>query len=170
MDDKRNKIKPNSIGRALAFQALYQQEFNPKDSSENDWNRLYDCYCEDSPTALADEELSDAFEYARRLFEGTIARRSEIDDLLNKALDKRTLKHTTAVDRNILRVAAYEMRFLKTPKAIVISEAIELGKTFGEKSSQAFLNGVLDQVGSFPPAGSKELISESEDSPTKSEA
>ncbi|MBR5757732.1 MAG: transcription antitermination factor NusB [Thermoguttaceae bacterium] len=150
MSDKKKKIKPNTIGRALALQALYQQELNPQDSLENDWRELYDCCCEETQASLTDEELANAIKYAQRLFEGTTTRLREIDDLLNKALDKRTLKQTTVVDRNILRVAAYEMRFVKTPKAIVISEAIELGKKFGESSSQAFINGVLDQIDGVP--------------------
>jgi N utilization substance protein B len=45
-----------------------------------------------------------------------------------------------------LRVASYEIRFIKTPKAVVISQALELGKKFGEKETLRFLNGVLDRI------------------------
>ena len=167
MSEKQKKIKPNTIGRALALQALYQQELNPQDTFDIDWNELFDCYCEETQQFLTNEELARAIEFARRLFEGTTTRRLEVDELLNKALDKRTLKQTTVVDRNILRVAAYEMRFVKTPKAVVISEAIELGKKFGESASQAFLNGVLDQVDVVPLDNPTFVVGETQTSENK---
>lgn len=144
-DNKKKRLQPRSVGRALAFQALYQEELNPL-SNERNWQDLLSCYCNEVQLSLTDSARAAALDFAKLLFEGTVDRRLEIDRILNEALDKRTLKNTTIVDRNILRVAAYEMRFVKTAKAIVISEAIELGKRFGDQKSRAFLNGVLDQV------------------------
>ena len=160
-DSKTKKIKPKSVGRVLAFQALYREELNPQESTIENWEELYDYYSQETQLTLSDKDRIIALAYARCLFEGTTDRRPQIDQLLNKALDKRTLKHTTIVDRNILRVAAYEMRFIKTAKAIVISEAIELGKKFGERNSQAFLNGVLDQVDNIPLNNAATIIVES---------
>lgn len=145
---KIKKVKPYSIGRVLAFQALYQEELNPHpfSSMEHSWEDLYDCYRDETGVSISAEEKVVALNFAQMLFEGVIKERSELDKALSETLDKRTLKHTTVVDRNILREATYEMCFIKTPKAIVISEAIELAKKFSERTSSAFLNGVLDQV------------------------
>jgi N utilization substance protein B len=50
------------------------------------------------------------------------------------------------VDRNVLRIAAFELAFSDTPKAIVIDEAVELARRFGGEPSPAFVNGVLDSL------------------------
>lgn len=143
--NSKKKTNPHSIARIVAFQALYQEELNPT-GLESNLEGLLNDYCEESQTILSSDVRSLVVKFARRLFDGVVDRRMEIDRLLNDALNKRTLKHTAVVDRNILRVATYEMKFIKTAKAIVISEAMELGKKFGDRGSRAFLNGVLDQV------------------------
>ncbi|MBQ9872925.1 MAG: transcription antitermination factor NusB [Thermoguttaceae bacterium] len=140
----RKQFLPLSIGRALALQAMYQAEANS--SAGRDWADLLDSYCEETQIELSSEERDGAIRFALRLFYGLSERLSELDQKLNKALDRRTLKNTTLVDRNILRVGAYEALFIKTPKAVVISEAIELALQFGSKNSIRFINGVLDRV------------------------
>ena len=143
---KSSAFKARSLGRRLALQALYQEEMNP--SSARNWDLELDLYMEEQNEELGGEERATALEFAKRLFDGVLFRKREIDDILNRAFDKRrTIDRTTIVDRNILRLAAYEITFVKTPKAVAISEAMELGKKFGDKNTRAFLNGVLDQVG-----------------------
>ena len=139
-----NGYRARSLGRVLAFQASYQMELNR--SEPYDWEEALELYCAESQTFPSGEEREKALSFAKRLFEGVIDRRVEVDRILNEALDKRSLKQTNVVDRSILRIATYEARFLKTPKPVVISEAIDLGLRFGDKGSRAFLNGVLDQV------------------------
>ncbi len=150
-DSKKKKSKAQTIGRTVAFQTLYQEELNPSSPADVPfdamWDELFAQYCEDAEVAPSDEQRAAAFNFGRNLFLGVIDRRCDIDAALNNAFDNRTLKHTTPVDRSILRLAAYEMLYVKTPRAIVISEALELGKKFGDKNSRAFLNGVLDQIG-----------------------
>ena len=136
-----------SIGRILAFQARFQHEINPEFSSEQiDWDELFDCYCQESQIRPSEEERVSAIEFGRNLFNGAIERKSDIDAILDASLNKRTLKQTGMVERSILRIAAYEICFLKTAKAIVISEAIGLSKQFGAEGSASFINGVLDHV------------------------
>lgn len=144
-DNQKKKIKPQSIGRTIAFQALYQEEINPR-IVEINWQDLLDDYRAETQTIVSNSENDKIVEFARKLFAGVVDNKTEIDNILDKSMNKRSLKQTAVVDRNILRVATYEICFKNTAKAIVISEAIELGKKFGDNGTRAFLNGVLDQV------------------------
>ena len=90
-------------------------------------------------------EARDAFEYARRLVEGTVAHLEEIDGLLRDQADNWRLERMPAVDRNVLRLAVYElMHELDVPKLVVLDEAVELAKRFGSEQSGRFVNGLLD--------------------------
>ena len=144
MSKKQSQNKLRSIGRAYALQALYQNELNPQ-SSDFRWENLDD---ESAPEPLSAEEQAVALDFARRLFEGVVDRKGEIDQALNAAFDKgRTIELTAPVDRCVLRLAAFEMLFSDTPRVVAISQAVELGYKFGDVKTSAFLNGVLDQIG-----------------------
>ncbi len=153
--------KYRSLGRRLAFQALFQDELNP--SSEVNWDTEIQLYVEETQKEISKSNRETALDYARKLYEGVLDRKQTIDQIVNAACNKgRTIDQATRTDRCILRLAAYEMLFLKTPKAVVISEAIELGKSFGEKGTGGFVNGVLDhlQLSNVPNEG---VASESRD-------
>ena len=86
-----------------------------------------------------------AFAYARTLFEGVIEHRDEIDRLIGQQAENWRLERMPAVDRNLLRLAVYEMVWQPdVPKLVVLDEAIELAKTFGSENSSRFVNGLLD--------------------------
>ncbi len=81
------------------------------------------------------------------LVQGTIARRQEIDALLAKHATNWTVERMSMVDRNILRLAVFELMFgNETPPKVVINEAVELAKRFGAADSGKFVNGVLDSI------------------------
>ena len=144
-DGQSNIFRLRTIGRALAFQALHQLELNP--TSAPDWQTELDLYDESEIEPLTDSDRRKALEFAKKLYDGVVFRKVEIDEALNNAFDKRrTLARTMLVDRSILRLAAYELTYIKTPKPVVISQAMELGKKFGDVGSAAFLNGVLDHL------------------------
>ncbi|MBR4834375.1 MAG: transcription antitermination factor NusB [Thermoguttaceae bacterium] len=164
-DDKKLSVyKLRSIGRLVAFQAAYQAEI--REQADQNLRRQgeaqatvretvaeydpfaepLDAYRAETKMFLTGAERSETLDFARRLFEGYRDRRAEVDALLDAALTNRTLARVDLVARCILRVAAYEIRFIKTPKAVVISQALELGKKFGEKETTRFLNGVLDRI------------------------
>ncbi|MBR0225485.1 MAG: transcription antitermination factor NusB [Thermoguttaceae bacterium] len=148
MCKKLTQNQLRSIGRAYALQALYQAELNPQATAPS-WDGEFDD--EEGFPSLAGKERAVATDFARLLFEGVVDRKSAVDALLNAAFDKgRTIERTSPVDRCILRLAAYEMHFIKTPKAVVISQAIELGVKYGDTKTHAFLNGVLDQIDKTP--------------------
>jgi len=84
-------------------------------------------------------------EFAISLVRGVISRLSELDSHLVDQADHWRLERMAAVDRNILRLALYELMFEGgTPPAVVIDEAVEIAKRFGSERSSQFVNGVLD--------------------------
>jgi len=96
--------------------------------------------------ADVDEELPKEDAFANDLLTGVVRNAKEIDATIRKHAANWRLERMASVDRNILRMAIYEMRSRKTPSAIVINEAIELGRRFSGEQSARFLNGVLDAI------------------------
>jgi transcription antitermination protein NusB len=95
---------------------------------------------EDEPTASPRDEFMEA------LVRGTSAHAQDLDKKIAAKSDNWRLDRMPAVDRNILRLAVYEMTALGTPPAIVINEAVELARQFSGDESGPFINGVLDAV------------------------
>jgi N utilization substance protein B len=120
--------------RELALQLLYQNELT------------------DAPPEAMQEGFDEwqsaaegVREFADRLLRGTLSRLAEIDAELGRQTTHWRLERLAAVDRNILRLAMYELMFEEgTPHAVVIDEAIEIAKKYGAKDSGRFVNGVLD--------------------------
>jgi transcription antitermination protein NusB len=83
-------------------------------------------------------------DFANELFEGTVAQVGEIDAMVAKLAENWRLDRLAAIDRNILRLAIYEMRAGTAPPRVIIDEALELAKKFSSAEAPAFLNGVLD--------------------------
>ena len=122
--------------RESALQVLYELEFHD-DGPEAVLRRHW----EDKKAAPAVRD------YAAWLVQGVAARRPEIDDLIQGRSSHWRVARMTPIDRNILRIAAFELleeTFLAP--AIVINEAIEIAKRFSGDESAVFVNGVLDAV------------------------
>ncbi len=86
-------------------------------------------------------------EFARRLVQGVLAHRPAIDRILAEVDPQWPLSEVAAIDRNILRIAIYEVLFdNETPVRVAVNEAVELAKAFGSESSARFVNGVLGTV------------------------
>jgi N utilization substance protein B len=84
---------------------------------------------------------------AERLARGAQGELEKLDETIGAALTRWRFERVAPLDRNVMRIAAYElMREPQTPPAVVIDEAVELAKRFGEADSPAFVNGVLDAV------------------------
>lgn len=119
-------------GRELALQALYQIDVIGGDSEEF-WR-----HCEAPAEALA---------FGRDLVHGVLTERTRIDELLAATTEHWRVSRLPHVDRNILRVATYELlRHPEVPASVAIDEAIEIAKRFGGGDSPTFVNGVLDHV------------------------
>jgi N utilization substance protein B len=87
-------------------------------------------------------------EYLNRIVFGVIEHKEEIDQLIIENLEKWTMDRLATVDRNLLRIAAYELKYAKNevPENVVLDEAIEIAKIFGDDQSSRFINGVLSKV------------------------
>lgn len=121
-------------GRELALQMLYQREIAGTDVED-----MFVSFEElrQAPPATRD--------FAVGLVRGVISKLSELDSHLVDQADHWRLERMAAVDRNILRLALYELMFEgDTPPAVVIDEAVEIAKRFGSERSSQFVNGVLD--------------------------
>jgi N utilization substance protein B len=94
---------------------------------------------------VVQNEKSDQF--LESLVLGVVEHQQEIDELLRNHLEKWTLDRVATVDRVILRIAVYEMKYEEEiPTSVTLNEAIELAKTFGDDQSSKFINGVLSKV------------------------
>jgi len=81
------------------------------------------------------------------LVRGVMSNLSEIDKVINNYTNNWSLERITNIDRSILRMAIYEILYLKNiPKSVSINEAVELAKKYGTKSSFSFVNGVLGKI------------------------
>lgn len=128
--------------RELALQMLYQVDVNP-DVSPADVRVMIRDYMTD------DHDLQ---RFAWQLFAGTQEMRLQLDGKIEEVAENWKLSRMAVTDRNILRMACYEMLHVNTPPKVVIDEAIELARTFGGENSPAFVNGILDRM--MPPAES----------------
>ena len=93
-----------------------------------------------------DPKPTDPDEFMETLVRGTVENAVSIDKIISDKSANWRIERMPAVDRNILRLAVYEMAELKTPAAVAIDEALDLARQFSGDESVAFINGVLDAV------------------------
>ncbi len=123
-------------GRLLAVQFLFQRDFNPGDFAEA-WAAFQQ--------ALPAGARAEAF--ARALAEGVESERAALDERLRRYAEHWDVRRMSAVDRNVMRVALYEMmRRDDIPPVVSINEAVDLAKSFGGPEAGRFVNGVLDRA------------------------
>lgn len=95
---------------------------------------------------------ADAVAFARELVQGVCDHRAEIDQLLGSHSHHWRVERMARVDRNILRLAVFELVHRpEIPKRVTLNEAIELAKAYGSEESSAFINGVLDTIAQTVP-------------------
>jgi N utilization substance protein B len=122
--------------RELALQALFYMDINKRFTKE-----LFDRFCEnfDPPETT--------YPFFEKLVCGVTDKLSELDPLIERYSMNWKLSRMACVDRNILRIAAYEMLFCNDiPPKVTINEAIEISKRFGTEESGAFINGIVDSI------------------------
>jgi N utilization substance protein B len=129
--------------REIALQVLYQL-----DASQGKAKEVLDLYWENF------EPSQKAREFCWRLVEGVCQNQGQIDRLIEENSEHWTFKRMAMVDRNILRLAAFELlQCPDIPFKATLNEAIELAKKFGADDSGAFINGLLDKIHSILVAG-----------------
>jgi N utilization substance protein B len=84
--------------------------------------------------------------FAKELVTGVLAHRDALDARIGEHAKNWRLARMAAVDRNVLRLAVYELEHGDTPASVILDEAVELARRFGDDPSPAFVNGVLDAV------------------------
>jgi N utilization substance protein B len=85
--------------------------------------------------------------YSEDLVHGVVDQREALDERISRASEHWRISRMTRVDRNVLRIATWELlQTLETPRAVILDEAVELAKRFGTEDSGAFVNGVLGRV------------------------
>ncbi len=84
--------------------------------------------------------------FTEELISGILSNLNTLDDVLNEHLNEYKMNEIGEVERAILRLGAYEIKFSDIDKAVAINEAIELAKEMGSDTSPKFVNGVLDKV------------------------
>ena len=126
------------IAREIALQLLYETEMKgsePRAVLELYW------------AGQAEPEDPEVRKFTTELLEGTYRNRKEIDAIIEKHSLHWKLVRMAVVDRNILRLAVYELLYLHdTPTNVILNEAIEIAKKFGTEESGSFINGILDKI------------------------
>ena len=122
--------------REIALQYLYQVDVTSDHTDKT---------LDDFITHFVDDE--EIIPYAQDLIEGVYTYLSRIDALIEQASKNWTVSRMSSIDRNILRIATYELAYKSDiPYKVSINEGIELAKRFGSPGFPAFVNGVLDRV------------------------
>ncbi len=129
-------MRRRTKARELAVQFLYQLDLRSGENTEG-----LDEFLELEPT---EPEVQS---FAKRLAIGTYDHREEIDLCLKNVAQNWDLNRMATIDRNVLRMAVFELLFCPDiPPKVTINEAIEIGKKFSTANSGAFINGILDRV------------------------
>ena len=126
--------------REHALQVLYQWDIRKQPVDESIEAFYTGLYSEETVARPPRDE------FLENLVRGTAEKAGEVDALISSHAEHWRLERMPTVDRNILRLAIYEMRNTETPAPVVIDEALELARRFSNEESVHFINGVLDAV------------------------
>lgn len=131
-------MRKRTQSREIALQILYQAEMNPepiRDALNSYWQN--------------NEEVPEEVRlFTEQLVVGTHEKTQPLDEAIAKAADNWVLDRMAVIDRNILRIGAYELLHCGTeiPPKVAINEAVNLAKKFSQEESGKFVNGVLDKI------------------------
>ena len=138
-------MRKRTQAREYALQILYQIDVrnDPEDKILVDfWKNIE-----------AEPEVSD---FAAKLVIGTIRNKKKVDETISKYASNWKLNRMAVIDRNVLRMAAYELLFCEDiPPKVSINEAVDLAKKFGDTESGKFVNGILDKINKEEAPGGK---------------
>ena len=138
--------------REWAMQILFEYEVNPRDLPEVFRDFWSDKSSDKAGTAFTEE-----------LVRGTVEHLAQVDEVIRQHARNWDLPRIGRVDRNVMRIALYEMLFRKDiPPVVSINEAVEIAKQFGDSGSGKFVNGILDRVKEGLDRPAREAAGESE--------
>ena len=157
-------MRPRREAREKTIQFLFQHDLNPPQNLEEALNRFWTSQntpsapsADESSTVAAPEvesevegpstEASAARLFADPLITGVLEHRDEIDGVIKKHARNWNIDRMAVVDRNVLRLAIYEMLHRDDiPPVVSINEAVDISKRFSTEDSGRFVNGILDRV------------------------
>lgn len=124
------------LSREQALQALFYMDMH-RDPIEDPVGLFRSCFSHDNPTQP----------FFHRLVDGVKENLTNIDTVIEQFSSNWKLSRMSCVDRNVLRIAVFELLFCADiPPKVSINEAIDVGKRFGTEESGAFINGILDSI------------------------
>ncbi|MDP2939369.1 MAG: transcription antitermination factor NusB [Candidatus Omnitrophota bacterium] len=130
-------MRKRTKSRDYALKFLYQIDIT-KESSDKDFEEFWQ---------NQEEPYAEVKEFAFTLVKGTIENLKDIDKKITDYAVNWQLKRMAVVDRNILRLATFELLYLKDiPPKVSINEAVDLAKKYGDIESGRFVNGILDKI------------------------
>ncbi len=122
--------------REIVLQLLYEDDLNPEQDPQVADRFLVSRMLGNRPLV----------EFARTLLAGILKNRREIDKAISSNAMNWSLRRMAAIDRNVLRLSAFEIMKTETPGRVAINEAVELAKRYGDRQSGQFVNGILDRI------------------------
>jgi N utilization substance protein B len=147
--------------RERAIQFLFQHDLNPPEDLQGDLSHFWQsqqqaALAEEKGPATWGEKTESAPPsvdeaamqlFADELIRGALEKRTEVDELIQRHAKNWDMRRMAAVDRNILRLAVYEMLFRNDiPPVVSINEAVDIAKKFSTQDSGKFVNGILDKI------------------------
>lgn len=132
---------PEELERALdSFWVTQRKAYQNREKGKATWGEE-----QEAPEPDADETALRMF--AEPLIRGVLEKRDEVDEKITKYAQNWTLQRMAAVDRNVLRLAVYEMLHREDiPPVVSINEAVDIVKRFSTDDSGKFVNGILDRL------------------------
>jgi transcription antitermination protein NusB len=146
---------PRRRAREVALQILHQMDAGGLDDAREALDRYFaHLSLEGGPVADDDGDAAESGAGGRidrglveELVRGVGAHRAEIDDMLTELSRNWRLERMAVVERNVIRIALYELRHAESvPISVVLNEAVELAKRYGTTEGSAFVNGLLDRA------------------------
>ncbi|NQT90337.1 MAG: transcription antitermination factor NusB [Candidatus Omnitrophica bacterium] len=134
-------MRKRTKARELALQLLYQVDIRKEDAGD-----LLEGFWQDQKDGTKQIEGS-VQEYANIIVNGVLDKIGKIDSIITSYAENWELKRMAVIDRNVMRMACFELLFLDDiPPKVSINEAVNLAKKYGDVDSGKFVNGILDKI------------------------
>lgn len=137
---------PRHRSRDVALQVLYAMELEPVQEDPEDLASDERIQGHFQRVAKHFEVPRGAGEFSEQLVRGVLMNRKALDETIESFATNWRVDRMTVIDRNVLRLGAYELMHTDTPTAVVINEAVDLAHRFGDDHSPSFVNGILDSL------------------------
>jgi N utilization substance protein B len=158
-DTKKKPAHFKHLGREMAMQCLFQQDItgaSDEFSYNLFWSEIRECL-----ELKEDRYFRKGRQYAEKLISGVNEKREEIDKVIIAFSQKWDMARMPVVDRNILRIGVFEMKFCPdVPPVVSIDEAVTVAKDFSSEKSGFFVNGILNSIKNSLNRPPRETVSE----------